>query len=164
MELMSRLNMSWDRIVELAIQCHAIDATAHSLFEDSTVNEKDTVKSIYEELMSKSLIDLAMAMRLKFYQGIDDKCTYKFSLHAGLMYKNPNNPDEKSTHFTLKDICDKIIHADSVFKSTSETDPFTITLLVGRERGVEWHLHLSITLFTQGVINWAIAEKQRGTI
>ncbi len=161
MDIMNGIDVTWDNIIDLAMQCHAIDATAYSLFEHSTIDDKEYVKSKYNEMLSKCLLNLAITTRVKFYQGIPHEPTSAYVNHSGFMYKYANNR-EHTVNFSIKDVCDKIIHANYVIKFTDEEDPFTITSIYAVDKNnppnMLWMLEFSVTLFTQGVINWAVKQ------
>ncbi|MGC8495343.1 MAG: hypothetical protein ACP5SH_26820 [Syntrophobacteraceae bacterium] len=154
MELFGKYNMSVNRIRSLAIQCHALDLSAYHLLVDSTHHDTDaTSKVLYTELLTEQLLTLAIAIRTKFYQGTPHDDTAGYVQHCGLFYRYKGGAEEPAL-FTIKDICDKIIHADSVSKFLENgIEKATITLR-GKQRDVEWELGFSVNLFCEGVLNW----------
>ena len=72
MNVLGTYRVSWEAVRRLAIECHALDSTAHRLLIDTTLD--DTVgknRIAYEELVTEKLLALAIALRMKFYQGED---------------------------------------------------------------------------------------------
>lgn len=163
MELMSKIQVTWDNIINLSLQCHAIDATGQSLFERSTINDKEYIKQKYNEMISSSLLNLAISTRTKFYQGVPYDDTVSYINHCGFMYKYKNKI-EQTENFNIKTVCDKIIHASYAIKFTDKDDQFTITKLYEVDKNdppnIIWFLEFSVTLFAQGVINWALDKMQ----
>lgn len=156
MELLGKLRVSFDEIRALAIQCHALDITAYHLFVDSTHDDKSgKTKFAYQDLMSRQFLGLAIALRTKFYQGLDHKDTYRYIAASGLMYKQKKGA-EKSVAFSIKDVCDKIIHADTVSRYMEKGIDKPVTSFRGHEgrNKSDWELGMSVSLFTEGVLNW----------
>lgn len=154
MELFGKYKMSFDRIRSLAIQCHALDLSAYHLLLNSTHRDiQGRSKVLYTELLTEQLLTLAIAIRTKFYQGTPHDTTSEYVQHCGLFYRYKGGTEEPAL-FTIKDICDKIIHADSVSKCLEQgVEKATITLR-GQQRDVEWELGFSVNLFCEGVLNW----------
>lgn len=114
MELLGKHRITFDKLRSRAIQCHALGLSAYHLFHDSTHFDKTgKTKAIYEELYTSQLLGLAIALRTKFYQGLDYKKADSYVSPCALMYKYTSKGEENQS-FSMKDICDKIIHADSV--------------------------------------------------
>ena len=58
---------------------------------------------------------------------------------------------------TIKDVCDKIIHADSldrVFEKTGDDGRKPITSISGTYKRKPWVLEISVDLFCASVLNW----------
>ena len=109
--------------------------------------------SAYQDLMTEKLLGLAIALRTKFYQGLDHKDTVRYVGPCGLLFKHEDNV-EKNISFSMKDVCDKIIHADSVSRHLEDGVEKPTTSLRGRLGGIEWELSMSVSLFTEAVLNW----------
>jgi hypothetical protein len=151
--------VSWDAVRRLAIECHALDSAAFPLLSDSILDDKvDKTRAAYEELFTERLLAFAIALRTKFYQGVSSAETARYSRDCGLLYRLEREVEQGPVEFTFKDVCDKIIHADSIQKSVESARDAEITTLHGTEqrRGkkVAWRLGLSVTLFTECVLNW----------
>ena len=155
MEILGAHRVSLDSIRRVAIICIALDKLALPLIKDST--HEDTfgkTRLAYEELFTENLLQLAIALRTKFYQGIDASSTGKFVNHSGILYRTDMVDEEGTLSFTIKDVCDKIIHAESIHKVLNSSRDAELVELKGVERKCRWELGLSVPLFCEGVLNW----------
>lgn len=164
MDILGTHKVSWETVRRLSIECHALDSAAYPLFTDSILNDKTAKnRATFEELFTEKLLALAIALRAKFYQGLDYKETSYYANDCGLLYKIDGEKEDGPFEFTFKDVCDKIIHADKIEKFVGSSHEAEITTFYGAElRGrkkVPWKLGLSVTLFTECVLNW-IAKKE----
>ena len=159
-ELFGQHKVSADGLRALAIQCHALDMAGAHLFlpaQSTHVDESGRTKATYEELFTSHVLALAIALRTKFYQGADHKATIRYMSCCGFLDKTAQGKTTTDT-FSMKDVADKVIHADTIhrFLEPGVKDP--VTTLRGRRRinGVEesWELSFSMTLFTEAVLNW----------
>ena len=71
------------------------------------------------------------------------------------MYKHKKDIEE-NVAFSMKDVCDKIIHADSVsrYMEKGVEKPTTALRGKGNRDKSEWELSMSVSLFAEGVLNW----------
>lgn len=160
MKLLGTHKVSFETVRSLAIQCHALDLSAYHLLLDSTHADSDgKTKAAYEELFTNQLLALAIAIRTKFYQGIPHKTTSRYVQHCGFLYKHDKSTEE-SLLFSIKDVCDKIIHAEAISRQLEQGVEKPTTTLRGRHDKAEWELSLSMSLFTEGVLNW-VQDAQR---
>lgn len=155
MDLLGTHKVSFNTVRALAIKCHALDLSAYHLLFTSTHTDKNGRSKItYEELFTSELLALAIALRTKFYQGYSHQNTSSYVSHSGLLYKFGKSA-EVSENFSIKDVCDKIIHANSVQKYLSADDEKPTTTLSGQAQDKStWQLSMSVSLFTEGVLNW----------
>ena len=155
MELLGSHKVSFASVRALAIQCHALDLSAYDLLFTSTQVDKDEkTKNAYEEQFTSQLLTLAIALRTKFYQGYDHRSTISYVSHCGLLYKYGKNA-EATEHFSIKDVCDKIIHANKVKKYLEAGIEKPTTSLCGKAQdGSLWELSMSVSLFAEAVLNW----------
>lgn len=149
--------VSFDAIRALAIECHALDLSAYTLLVDGTHQPSRSTKITYEELLTSKLLLLAIALRTKFYQGVPHAETAKYVIDCGFL-DSTTKGIEISHSFTIKDICDKIIHAEGVKRDLVDGNNGLITTLEGTQGKSAWKLHLSMSLLTEAVLNW-IDEK-----
>lgn len=157
MELLGTHKVTFEEIRSLAIQCHGLDISAYHLFVDSTHEDKsEKTKSTYQDLFTRQLLGLAIALRTKFYQGLDHEGTVRYVGPCSLMYKHKKNV-EQNAKFSMKDVCDKIIHADSISRHMEKGVEKPTTTLWGKDNRdkSEWELSMSVSLFAEAVLNWA---------
>jgi len=162
MELLGKHRVSFDVLRSLAVQCHALDISAYHLLLDSThADLSRRTKAAYEELFTGQLLALAIALRMKFYQGLDHEATISYVSQCGLLYKYRQS-DEETVKFSMKDVCDKIIHADSISRYLEPGVEKPTTTLKGKDSRdqSEWELSMSVSLFAEGVLNW-IEDEQK---
>ncbi|PPK73891.1 hypothetical protein B0F87_1132 [Methylobacter tundripaludum] len=156
-DLHNKLNVPMHQIRSLAIQCHALDEAPHSLMFKSQIPSQKTI-SAYEEIFASTLLSLAITIRTKFYQGIESKSTNKYIKNCGTLYKNHklSDSDPIEFEFTIKDVCDKIIHASSITRPLEKEENQPTTLICGtrQEKLPEWELYIVISEFCIGVLNW----------
>ena len=155
MQLFGTLKVSLANIRGLAIQCHALDLSAHHLLLDTTHDDSSgKTKEAYEELYSGQLLSLAITLRTLFYQGADHRSTAPHIAHCGILFREGKDFDE-AVEFSIKDVCDKIIHAESFSRTLEQGVEKPTTTVRGTEQsGREWELSLSVSLFAEGVLNW----------
>lgn len=162
MEILGTHKVSFAAVRALAIQYHALDLSAHHLLLDGThMDSSRKTKTVYEELFTGQLLALAIAIRTKFYQGLSHKETEKYVFHCGFLCKYENGK-ETPIRFSIKDICDKIIHAESVNRLLENGVEQPITILKSKgQRGEDWECSMSGSLFAEGVLNW-IEDTENG--
>jgi hypothetical protein len=151
MDLFGIHKISFGAIRRLAVECHALDVSAVRLLIDTTVDDPSGLRSTYEELFSEKLLSLAIALRTKFYQGIPSVGTEKYVSHSAFLLIADK---ELIKSITIKDVCDKIIHAESVERPLDDGTAQPMTKVRGKQQGVTWVLHISTGLFCEGVLNW----------
>lgn len=105
----------------------------------------------YEEPLTEKLLALAMALRTKFYQGIEPKGTEKYATDAGLLYCLNGDDEVGPESFTFKDVRDKIIHSERFEMLLTNVDSAKLTDFFGSERrgrkSVAWRLGISIPCY-----------------
>jgi hypothetical protein len=127
------------------------------LFNASTYDaSSEATKAVFQNLVSGTLLNLAVAIRVNIYQGKlpnhQENCPLT---HCGFYY---DNEEMFCKEFTIKDVCDKIIHADTFSKEAFPPKmlgnaKMTIQLK-GTHQSRLWTLDLSIELFTEAVLNY----------
>lgn len=149
--------ISFENIRVLAIECHALDLSGYKLFVDGTHSINRNTRNIYDELVTSKLLMLAISIRTKFYQGTPHEGTERFISASGFLDKEIKG-SATTESFTIKDVCDKIIHAESVERDFLDGNYGSITTIRGSRRNLKnqelWTLSISISLFTQAILNW----------
>jgi len=157
MELLGTHKVTFGQLRLLAIQCHALDISAYHLLLDSTHTDGvEKTQEIFEELFTSQLLSLAIALRTKFNQGLDHKATVPYMSCCGLLYKYKKNGKEETINFSMKDVCDKIIHAERISRQleTGVQKPTTSLLGTNNRDKSNWELSMSLSLFSEAVLNW----------
>ena len=155
MKILGNPVQSFDLIRRLAITTHALDVSGLHLFKQSTYSGgKKVTQEIYEELLFTNLLHLAVAVRTNIYQGNLNPSDQDV-LPVGFLEVTSSNGKEKTVTFTIKDICDKIIHAQEIVKHLEDLGGSgkTVMMITGSHRGEKWRLDLSVELFCEAVLN-----------
>jgi hypothetical protein len=146
---------SFDEIRRLCFICNGLDRASSYIFTESTYTEpSDQSKLVLQNLLSSSLLHLAVSVRINLYQGIIENRPIPLETMAADYYE-----DDKLIVrcVSIKDVCDKIIHADTVTKPIFKKFPLEkdekITFqLKGSNREKLWTLNLCLELFTEIVL------------
>jgi hypothetical protein len=157
MIILGKHKQSLDLIRSLAITSHALDLSAEHLFVSGTYNNKGPfVKEIYDGLLSTHLLQLAVAIRTNIYQGLLEGDSEKFVTHCGFL-DIEDGEKERTVPFSIKDVCDKIIHADKISRELSDESVGSgrsVTVILGSRGKEKWKMSISIELFCEAVLNW----------
>jgi hypothetical protein len=145
--------ISYETIRSLAIECHALDLSAFTLFVDGTHGSSRSTKIAYEELLSSKLLMLAISLRTKFYQGVSHSDSVDYVIDCGFLDSNSKGIVVERS-FSIKDVCDKLIHADEVKRDFTDEKNGLLTILHGNAGGSAWTFHISMSLFAESVLNW----------
>jgi len=139
----------------LAIECYALDLSAYNLLFDGTHKDRSgNTKSLYEQLVTEKLLFLAIAIRTKIYQGLKWQSNEAAISHCGFLRRIKNGKEEP-LELTIKAFCDKVIHADSLKKYLEAGVEKPILELTGTDqKQCEWVLSVSVSLFSESVLNW----------
>ena len=154
-EILGKHRQDFNEVRRLCLICHGLDLSSDKLFSNSTYNNKlSLTKEIYNNLLSGSLLNLAAAIRINIYQGKFAKQTNFPISHCGFYF---DDEELAQKEFTIKDVCDKIIHADSICKEAFPPavlgNSKVAMQLKGKHNGRAWTLDISIELFTEAVLN-----------
>lgn len=96
---------------------------------------------------------LAISLRIKFYQGVSDSDTNDYVIDCGFLDSSTKGALIEQS-FSIKDVCDKLIHADAVERKFTDSESGLLTILRGSHRRSPWTFHISISLFADSVLNW----------
>ena len=152
-ELSSHHRIEYESIRALAIECHALDLSAHTLFIDGTHSPSKSTRMTYEELLANKLLMLAIGLRTKFYQGVPHEDTRKYVVDCGFLDEDKKGERVPSS-LTIKDVCDKLIHATQIERTFSDKETGLMTTIHGRQGKTSWKLVISMSLFAEAVLNW----------
>jgi hypothetical protein len=135
-----------------ALICHALDLQFDRLFNQETICEKSTgLVDAYERLFATTLLNLAISIRV----GLGDTPEYRSptsGVSASVLFER--DPKGRPTQFSIKDVCDKIIHADDIFKPPEIGVRGAACTLRGNQAGNQWQLHIGVTIFCEVVLAW----------
>ncbi len=155
-EIFGKHRQDINEVRRLCLICHGLDLTSDKLFNNSTYKKESNVtKEVFQNLVSGNLLNLAVAIRINIYQGKFEKQKDFPFTHCGYYYDDENR-DIKN--FTLKDVCDKIIHADTISKVALPPkimgDSKMTIQLQGKHRKRVWTLDLNLERFVETVLNY----------
>ena len=101
------------------------------------------------------MLNLAVAIRVNIYQGKMGEEGMVSLSNCAFYYDDEKLVEED---ITIKDVCDKIIHADTISKEAISPeilgDSKMTMQLKGKYHGRPWTLDLSIEHFTEAVLNY----------
>lgn len=146
---------SFDEVRRLCFICNGLDRVSSYIFTESTYTDpSDQSKSVLQNLLSSSLLHLAVSIRINLYQDIIENRLIPLETMAADYYE-----DDKLIVrcVSIKDVCDKIIHADTVTKPIFKNIPLEkdekLTFqLKGSNRDKLWTLNLCLELFTEIIL------------
>lgn len=154
-ELFGIHKQDFDEVRRLCLICHGLDRTSDVLFSDSNYNcASDNTRLVFHNLTSGMLLSLAVAIRINIYQNNIISLENDELRNCGSYYLDN---ELVTKQFPIKDVCDKIIHANLISKVAI---PLEITRgskvamqFRGKHRGKSWTLDLSIEHFAEAVLN-----------
>jgi len=156
-EIFGQHRQDLNEVRRLCLICHGLDLTSDKLFSDSTYNEKLSItRGIFQNLVSSSILSLAVSIRINLYQNnFKDIANVDLS-HCAHYYSHSNM---KQKEISIKDVCDKIIHANDFFKNAF---PKELNLgehkvwsqFNGVHRKENWTLNISVEHFVEAVLNY----------
>ena len=141
-----------DHIRSLAIQCHALDLQFDLLFNDSTIcGYSDRIYETYNRLLSTALLNLAVSIRVS----LNGEPLYK-SRESGIgacgLFEDDGPHGDGS--FSIKDVCDKLIHADQIRKPIEPGVRGAGCQLIGFYQRKQWELGLGVQILAEWVLKW----------
>jgi len=155
-EIFTKHRQDFNEVRRLCLICHGLDLTTSSFSTtESRLQPTDQVETVLQNLVSSNLLGLAIAIRVNLYQGTITQPNIELPESAWLYF----DKELVSMPATLKQVCDKIIHADSV------TKPIIPSSMVGADtkitiqfKGVEfkkkaWTLNIVLERFAEDILN-----------
>ena len=152
-ELLGSHRQDFSEIRRLCLICHGLDNSADTIFSGSIyTSPSDEFRCVFQNLMSGSLLNLAVALRVNGYQAAVD-VSRDLSIQCASLYWEP---DLIVKQVSIKDVIDKIIHADFLSKETSygtSTEaPRVMMQLKGVHRKRKWILDINIQYFVEVIL------------
>lgn len=113
--IVEKHRQNFDEIRRLCFICNGLDRASSYIFTESTYTDPSgQSKSVLQNLLSSSLLHLAVSIRINLYQDIIEDRPIPLATMAADYYEN----DKLIVRYaSIKDVCDKIIHADTVTES-----------------------------------------------
>lgn len=147
-----RYKIGTERIRSLAVTCHALDIQFDSLFNAETICDKaPALTESYDKLFATNLLGLAVSIRVSLNQDPGYRAVTSGVGACGLF--DAGAPREDGG-FAVKDVCDKIIHADDIFKPPEPGVRRAGCRLRGTHRGKSWEFGLGVGIFCEYVLEW----------
>lgn len=141
-----------DHIRSLAITCHALDGQFDRLFNSETIcGQSKEIEHSYNQLLHTSLLNLAISIRVAFSKRPEYRLTGTGVTDCGLF--EVGAPREEGG-FSTKDVCDKIIHANSIFKPVEPGVKGAGCSLRGTYKRKPWQFEFAIAIFCEYVLKW----------
>jgi hypothetical protein len=157
-----KLNVGLDRVRTLAILCHALDIQFDRLFNSETIcGKQPRIHEAYGRLLSENLLNLAVSIRVSLSDEADYRTHDSGIMNAGLLERKDDRND--TGRFSIKDVCDKIIHAERIYKPQEDGVQGAGCTLSGHERDQAWDLHLGVQIFCEYVLKWLEEIENRAT-
>lgn len=154
-EVLDKHKQDFNEVRRLCLLSHGLDLTSSGIFRSSSnYDPSEQTKSVLHNLLSSTLLNLAVSIRVNLYQGAIENRLIPLDTLAASYYED----DElicKSVR--IKDVCDKIIHADTVTKPIVPVgfmygDNRIAFQLKGKHGKKAWTLDLCLELFSEAVL------------
>lgn len=142
-----------DHIRALAIQCHGLDLQFDRLFNSETIcGYSDRIYQVFNRLLSTALLNLAVSIRISLSREPDyTSCSSGIDASGLFTEGGPNG----NGSFSIKDVCDKLIHADRIWKPIEPgVRSAGCTLEGDTYRGNPWQLGLGVQILGEWVLRW----------
>lgn len=153
-DIFKKHRQDFNEIRRLCLICHGIDLTTSSLSsKHSRLKISDETEIVLQNMVTSNLLNLAISIRINLYQKSISQSNKELLESAWLYF------DKKllTRPATLKQVCDKIIHADSVTKSILHHERSHDSQIAIQFKGVEqnrkhWTLDIVLQRFCEDVL------------
>ncbi|MCQ8850038.1 hypothetical protein NQT74_15725 [Alteromonas stellipolaris] len=153
--ILGKHRQDFDEIRRLCLICHGLDYTTSSFSDDEKgLRLSNSLSSAVESLISSNLLSLAIALRVNIYQKVIKFPNYELGKSSSLYYDN----ELVERAATLKQVIDKIIHADEVLKpivpDSLRNNPLKIAIqFKGTEFGrKKWTMNVILEKFAEEIL------------
>ena len=107
MQVLGKYNVTKEAIFRATILCHALDVALPNLNQlFPNICQGSWQCSEYERTLSETLLHLAIVLRSSINLGLDHSASLPYISGCGFLFSK-----NETLEFTVKDVCDKIIHA-----------------------------------------------------
>lgn len=156
-QIITKHTIDFNEIRRLALICHGLGYSTSSFSrKNSNITLNENLSFILKNLLSSNLLNLAIAVRVNIYQLNIKKPDFKMK-NSAWFYLDDAIP-LKEQPITLKDLCDKIIHADTVekliYREGLISDDCHIALqLRGKQFKKKWTVNVVLEKFAEELLN-----------
>jgi hypothetical protein len=138
-----------------SIAGHHLSRFRHSVrqaFNTDTICDKSpALVESYERLFAAALINLAISIRVSLSREPEYLSLTSGVQASGLFETGAHRTGQA---FSVKDVCDKIIHADEIFKPSEVGVCGAGCRLRGSHHGAPWEFGLGVSIFCEFVLAW----------
>lgn len=145
---------SVSEIRRLLVLCHGLDLSSNHLNDGSSeIGISDVTAEIIHEQMSINLLSLAILLRANFYQGnLKEIAALDVRYGAGLYWLD----EYRIVKTTVKDVCDKLVHAESFTKSILPKEicmgAYPSIQLQGKHGKREWVFNICVFMVAEVIL------------
>ena len=154
-----RYEIGREHIRALAIECHALDRQFDKLFNQAAIcGASERTYRTYNRLLSIALLNLAISIRVSLASEVEYNARGIVGPAVLVLKGRPVHKDGSS----IKDVCDKLIHADRIYKHLEAGVQGAGCELSGIHRGQRWTLGLGVQIFCEYVLQWLDTLEETG--
>ena len=145
-------SIATDQIRTLAHRCHDLDVQFDRLFVEGSVRSySDRTYQTYNHLLATSLLNLAISIHVSL--GAEPEYVRRDqALGASGIFGN-GGPHGNGA-YSIKDVCDRLIQADDIFKPIEQETDHSGCRLIGSIQRKQWELGLGVQVLTDYVLTW----------
>ena len=154
-ELFGKYRQDFNEIRRLCLICHGLDLSTSALStEYSTWELSEATNSTLQNLVSSTLLHLAIALRTNLYQKSIAGSDILLERSAWLYYDD----ELVERPATLKQVCDKLIHANTFSKSrypknlSSHEDKIATQIRGAEQSRKAWTMNLVLDLLAEDIL------------
>lgn len=154
-EIFSTHKFSTTEIRRLLLICHALDLSSNHLHDGSSMIELSPINmDILHEQISSNLLLLAIGLRVNFYKDeLKEIASLDVISGAGMYWDD----ELRVVSTTVKDVCDKIVHADvfskDVFNKHYFDNSYPCIHIKGKHNRRNWTLDLCVAIFCELILD-----------
>ena len=151
-ELLGSYHQDFNELRKHCLTCHGLDRSADTLFTRSYYSPSVQTQHVFKNIVSGGLLKLAICLRVNLYQGALDPAVLLPMEYVSIY----DDIDLIVKPVSIKEVVDKIIHADTVrkgaFPRNWEGQPKMMTQFKGKQRNRAWTMDMSVEYFSEAVL------------
>lgn len=145
-----KYTVSFSDVRSLAIVCHALDLQFDTLFNSETIcGSTIRITEAYNRLLHTNLLNLAIAIRVSM-DGTSEYTSESSGVMACGLFEHLGT--NNNGRFSIKDVCDKIIHAKKIIKHPVPGTTGLCCTLEGVYKKSQWKLDFSPGIFCETLL------------